>query len=91
MLGIVVDGPAMMFGDNKSVIINTTMPLSQLKKKHDAIAYHHVCEAIAAKIISFFHVPSASNFADILTTKPLSGRSFYKLVKPLHFRTPQWS
>jgi hypothetical protein len=30
MLGIGIDGPAMMFGDNKSVIINTTMPLSQL-------------------------------------------------------------
>jgi hypothetical protein len=90
MLGVHVDGPAMMFGDNKSVIINTTMPSSQLKKKHNAVAYHRVREAIAAQIISFFHVPSASNFADILT-KPLSSSSFYKLVKPLLFRAPKWT
>jgi hypothetical protein len=89
MLGVDVDGPAMMFGDNKSVVINTTMPSSQLKKKHNAVAYHRVREAIAAQIISFFHVPSASNFADILT-KPLSSSSFYKLVKPLLFRAPKW-
>jgi hypothetical protein len=40
MLGIEVDGPAMMFSDNKSVVINTTMPSSQLKKEHNAVAYH---------------------------------------------------
>jgi hypothetical protein len=90
MLGIEVDGPAMMFGDNKSVIINTTMPSSQLKKKHNAVAYHRVREAIAAGIINFFHVSSIDNFSDILT-KPLSGGTFYKLVKPLLFRTPLWT
>jgi hypothetical protein len=65
MLGLEVDGPAMMFGNNKSVVINTSMPLSQLKKKHNSVAYHRVCEAIAAGIINFFHIPSTSNFADI--------------------------
>ena len=89
MLGIQVDGPAMMFGDNKSVIINTTMPPSQLKKKHNAIAYHQVREAITAGIISFSHDPSVDNFTDILT-KPLSGGSCFKLVKPLLlFWTPK--
>jgi hypothetical protein len=39
MLGIDVRGPAMMFGDNISVVINC-MPSSQLKKKHNAVAYH---------------------------------------------------
>jgi len=80
----------MMFGDNKSVIINTTMPSSQLKKKHNAVAYHHVREAIATGIISFYHVPSVNNFADIMT-KPLSGGMFYKLVKPLLFPAPKWT
>jgi hypothetical protein len=90
MLGVEVDGPAMMFGDNKSVVINTTMPSSQLKKKHNAIAYHRVREAIAAKIINFFHIPSEDNFADILT-KPLPVRVFYRLVKPMLFRVPKWT
>jgi hypothetical protein len=89
MLGVELDGPAMMFGDNKSVVVNTTMPSSQLKKKHNACAYHRVREAIAARIINFFHILSASNFADILT-KPLPSTTFYKLVKPLLFRVPKW-
>jgi hypothetical protein len=90
MLGIGVDGRTLMYGDNKSVIINTTMPSSQLKKKHNAVAYHRVREAIPAGIINFFHIPSVDNFADILT-KPLSGGTFYKLVKPLLFPTPKWT
>jgi hypothetical protein len=89
MLGVEVDGPAMMFGDNKSVVINTTMPSSQLKKKHNSIAYHRVREAIAAKIINFFHIRSEDNFADVLT-KPLPVSTFYRLVKPMLFMTPKW-
>jgi hypothetical protein len=43
MLGIDVNRPAMMFGDNTYVVINnTTMSSSQLKKKHNAMAYHRV-------------------------------------------------
>ena len=34
--------------DNKSVVVNTTIPSSALKKKHCAVAYHQVCEAVAA-------------------------------------------
>jgi hypothetical protein len=90
MLGVDVDGYAMMFGDNKSVVIKTTMPSSQLKKKDNSVAYHRVREAIAAQIIRFFHIPSVSNFADILT-KPLSSLTFYKLMKPLLFRAPKWT
>jgi hypothetical protein len=90
MLRVEVDGPAMMFRDNKSVIINTTMLSSQLKKKHNYIAYHRVREAITAKIINFFHIHSEDNFADILT-KPLPVSTFYRLVKPMIFRAPKWT
>ena len=38
MLGVPIEGPAMMVGENLSVILNTTVPSSQLKKKHNAIA-----------------------------------------------------
>ncbi len=51
MFGIPVDGPANVFCDNNSVVINVTIPTSPLKKKHNAIAYHRVREAIAADII----------------------------------------
>ena len=88
MLGIPIDGPAMMFGDNQSVVLNTTVPSSVLKKKHHACAYHRVREAIAAKIIKFQHIKSAQNFADLLT-KPLGGPEFHALVKPYLFRNPK--
>jgi hypothetical protein len=45
-LGVALDGPALMLGDNMSVVLNTTVPSSVLKKKHNAIAYHRIREAI---------------------------------------------
>jgi hypothetical protein len=78
-----------MLGDNKSVIMSTTVPSSALKKKHNAVAYHHVQEAIAAGIITFAHVESKRNYADILT-KLLGNEQFMTLVAPLMFRTPRF-
>ena len=42
MMVIPFDGPANLFGDNSSVIMNATVPSSTLKKKHNAICYHRV-------------------------------------------------
>ena len=84
MLGVEVDGPCRMFGDNNSVILNTTLPSSMLKKKHQSIAYHAVRTAQACKIISFEHCRSEDNWADILT-KPLPPIKHHKLVRPLLF------
>jgi hypothetical protein len=47
MMVIKVDEPAFIFGDNKSVLFNTTSPGSTMKKKSNAIAYHFVCEGVA--------------------------------------------
>jgi hypothetical protein len=52
-LGVVLDGPELMLRDNMSVLLNITVPSSVLKKKHNAIAYHRVREAIAARIMRF--------------------------------------
>jgi Reverse transcriptase (RNA-dependent DNA polymerase) len=52
-LGVDLGGPALMLGDNMSVVLNTSVPSSVLKKKHNSIAYRRVREAIAAKILSF--------------------------------------
>lgn len=84
MLGVQLDGPCMMLGDNNSVVLNTTLPSSILKKKHNAIAYHCVCEAVAAHIIRFIHIPSTENAADVLT-KPLSGVLFHRIIRPWLF------
>jgi hypothetical protein len=85
--GIPIDGPALMMGDNMSVVLNTTVPSSVLKKKHNAISYHRIRESIAAGAIRFVHIPSTENIADILT-KPLGNETFYRLVRPWLFRAP---
>ena len=70
MLGVSIDGSILLLGDNKSVVLNTTIPSSALKKKHNAIAYHRVRGTIAARIICFCHIDTQVNLADIFT-KPL--------------------
>ena len=87
MLGVPIDRSTTMYGDNMAVVLNTTVPSSQLKKKHNAIAYHRVREAIAAQIVRFAHIPSTMNIADILT-KPLPVDTFQRLVTPVLFREP---
>ncbi len=47
MMGITVDEPAFIFGDNQSVLANTTAPASTLKKKSNTIAYHFAREGCA--------------------------------------------
>ena len=79
MMGVEPDGPALMLGDNNSVVLNCTMPHSVLKKKHNACSHHRIREAVAAGIIKFAHIPSTMNCADILT-KPLPGPQFRELV-----------
>ncbi len=82
MLGIPVEEAAIMLGDNMSVIQNCSLPSSQLKKKHNAIAYHRIRECVAAKIISLGHVSSEDNFAD-LCTKALNGPKLHGLMRKL--------
>ena len=67
MFGVPIDGPANMFCDNQSVVVNVTVPESTLSKKHNAIAYHRVREAVAAKIVRVAKEPTETNLADPLT------------------------
>lgn len=72
MMGIPIDGPTNLFGDNQSVVTSATHPESALRKKHNAIAYHRVREALAAEFVIFSHEPGLTNLSDILS-KPLPG------------------
>jgi 23S rRNA G2445 N2-methylase RlmL len=79
MFGIPIERAANVFCDNNSVVINATIPTSPLKKKHYAIAYHRVREAIAAGVIRVAKVKSEENLADVFT-KPLSGQKLRYLI-----------
>jgi hypothetical protein len=82
MFGIPIDGSANIFGDNKSVVTNATIPTSTLKKKHNSIAYHRVREAVAAGILQIAKVHTSENLADLLT-KPLPIGLFKPLVQKI--------
>jgi hypothetical protein len=69
-LRVALDGPALMLGDNVSLVRNTRVPFCALKKKHNKIAYQRAREAIAARIMSFTCIKSEENVSDVLT-KPL--------------------
>ena len=70
MLGVPIDGPCLLFGDNQSMITSVTIPKSVLKKRHNANAYNRVREAVAARIVDLVHCETQYNISD-LGTKPL--------------------
>ena len=83
-LGVPIRKRSYMFGDNKSVVDSSTRPHSKLHKRHTALSFHRVREAIASKIIGFFHIPGSQNPADILS-KHWGHQQVWELMKPLMF------
>jgi len=67
MFGIPIEGATNVYCDNDSVVSNTTKPESTLKKKHNAIAYHRVREAVAAGTVRIAWEDGNTNLADLLT------------------------
>ena len=66
MMGIKIDGPTDVYGDNISVIPNTSKPESVLKKKSNSICCHFLREAVAMREYLTTHVPTARNWDDLL-------------------------
>ena len=67
MMGIPVTNPAFIHGDNQSVLWNTTVPESSLKKKSCAVAYHFVREGVSRDEWRTGYVRTNVNPSDILT------------------------
>ena len=66
-LGVPIRTRTFMFGDNKSVVDSSAKPHAVLHKRHTALSFHRVREAIASKTISFYHINGDINPADILS------------------------
>ena len=71
-MGVPIEGLAYVYGDNMSVIYNTSRPESILKKKANWVCYHAIRESSAMGEIMTTHVPMLDNPAD-LCTKVISG------------------
>ena len=47
IMGVQISGSTYVYGDNMSVIHNTQLPESTLRKKSNSICYHAVHESVA--------------------------------------------
>ena len=83
MMGIPVNEPTFVYGDNQSVLANTTAPSSQLKKKSNSIAYHFVREGCARNEWRTTYINTLENVADLLTKALPSGEKRNSFIKKL--------
>ena len=83
MMGIPVEDAAYIFGDNQSVLANTTNPGSTLKKKCAAVAYHVVREGVARGEWVTAYINTHDNIADLLTKPMASGEKRNGFVKKI--------
>jgi hypothetical protein len=81
-LGVPVNSKSYLFGDNEAVVKNSTVPHSTLSKRHNALSYHRVREAIAAGFIKFVHINGVINPADALS-KHWAFASIWPVLKSL--------
>ena len=67
MMGTPVEDPTFIFGDKQSVLANTTVPESMLKKKTESIAYQFVREGCDHNECRTAYIHPHENVADMLT------------------------
>ena len=72
MMGIPMELPTYIFADNQSVLKNSTLPHSTLKKKSSSIAFHFVHEGTARDEWRLAYLNTHLNPSDMLT-KSLPG------------------
>jgi len=67
MMGVPINGPCNVKADNMSMVTNSSVPDSRLKKKSNSIAFHYVRERSAMGAVIVNYEPTGTNLADMLT------------------------
>ena len=83
-LGVPVRGKSYMFGDNESVVNSSAQVHAKLHKRHNMLSFHRVREAVASRMIGFWHTPGPVNPADILS-KHWGYSSVWQQLKAIMF------
>ena len=83
-LGVPIEGPTLVLGDNKSVVDGATIPHRRLAKRHLMLSWHYVREAIATGKYEYLHIPGVINPADILS-KHWAYRNVWIMLKTILF------
>ena len=80
-MGIPLEHWCYVYGDNKSVLYNTTLPDSKIKKNAHSIAYHYVREGCARDEWRTAYINSSDNYADICTKSVPDGQDSKRTVR----------
>ena len=72
-----------IWGNNKSMIDNSTIPKDRLHKRHNILLFHYVRSMISQGYINLQHLASEWNFADILTKNWSYQSSYHELIQPV--------
>ena len=83
--GMKLKGATRVMCDNQAAVQQATKHDALLKKRHTAISWHRVREAVRRGEMGISFVPSAWMLADLLT-KPTGGVIFNRLVAMLMYR-----
>ena len=67
ILGVHIDWPDQIMGDNENVVTSCYITPGTLKKNHDAISYNRVKEYVATGVISLAHMTEKSNLDNLPT------------------------
>jgi len=84
-LGVPIREQSWMFGDNRTVVNQSTMPDASLHKRHYLLSYHKVRQAVASGMIVFIHIDGRLNPADILSKHWGYQQVWKDSLKPLLF------
>jgi hypothetical protein len=83
MMGVTLSGAMFVYGENMSVVHNTQLPESMLKKKSNSLCYHMVRESATMGESISGHVPSVDNPAEICTKVVAGGQKRKHLIRIL--------
>ena len=94
IMDIMCKRPYFIYGDNQSVLCNTTIPESTLKKKSKSIACHLVREGVVRNEWRTAYVNTNNNEANLLTKLLLFGekrKTFVRRVLHHIFTSDEYS
>ena len=83
MMGFPVNNPCFIYGDNQSILWNTSVPDFMLKKKTASVSYHFVREGVSADEWRTIYIYTKENPSDILTKNLPAGTDRYQKVRKI--------
>ena len=83
-LGVPIRKKSFIFGDNDTVVNGSATPHVKIHKRHAALPFHLVREAIVSKIISYHFIKGVINPADMFS-KHWSYSKIWPTLKPILF------